>query len=142
MTTISSTSAFPAAERATPQTTFLRRLLKVDAALSAASALPMLVASNWLGGLTGLPTALLFGAGLFLLAWVAALAWLATREQLPRPSLWAVALLNLGWTLDCAWVAFGGAFSPTGMGQAFLLLQAVVTLLLADLMLWALWRSR
>jgi hypothetical protein len=51
----------------------------------------------------------------------------------PRGLVTAVIALNAVWVLDCASAAAGFFVSPQGMGVELLILQAVGTLVLADL---------
>lgn len=112
---------------------FLRTVLWLDAAASALSALPMLAATAWLAGLTGLGSELLWLAGLALVPYVAYLAWLATRRSVPSAALWLPILLNVLWALDCALLGFGAEPRPSTLGVAFLALQGIAVLAFAAL---------
>ena len=112
---------------------FLRQVLKADALLSAATAAAMTLGATVLAPITGLPASLLIVVGLALIPWVAFLLWVATRPAVPAAAVWAVIVLNLVWVVDCALVAFGLAFAPTTWGVGFAAVNALGTLLLADL---------
>ena len=112
---------------------FLRRVLWVDAAVSAVVGLLMAVAAPLIEGLTRLPSGLLLPAGLLLLPYAAGLAWLATRPAVPAAAIWAPIGLNGVWALACAWTAMAGSVQPNGLGQAFLAVQVVTVLLFAEL---------
>lgn len=116
-----------------PVSPFLRLVLRVDAAASAASGLLMALAAPWLDGPLRLPPALLVPAGLALLPWAAFLAWLARRDRAPRAALVVPIVVNVAWAADCAFVALGSAFAPSALGQAFVALQALVVLAFAAL---------
>ena len=81
--------------------TFLRRVLFADAAISGVSGLLMALGAGQLSALLGLPEPLLRYAGLALLPWAALVAWLALRDAPPRVAVGAVILGNLLWAADC-----------------------------------------
>jgi hypothetical protein len=66
----------------------LRQALLADAVTTAACAALLLGGAGFLDGLLGLPAALLTGAGLVLVPFVALVAWLGTRARLPRRRCW------------------------------------------------------
>src|SRR5689334_9588314 len=110
----------------------LRRALAVDAALSGLSGFLMIIDAAPLNIVLGLPTELLRGVGLALLPWAAVNGWLATRRSVMRRAVWAVIGLNALWTLDCLGLLVSGLVAPTGLGTAFVIVQAVVVLALAE----------
>jgi hypothetical protein len=119
----------------------LRFALRLDAAATFATALPMCFASGALAGWTALPQALLFGAGLFMLGYAAVVGGLSRRATLPRWAVWTVIVGNALWALDCAALAFVGVVSPSALGVAFLLVQAVIVFAFAELQFVGLRRS-
>lgn len=120
--------------------TVLRRVLAFDAMSGAGTgALHLLLAptlSMWLG----LPEALLQALGVATFAFVALAGWLALQASPQRGPLMALVLLNFAWALGCLWLAFGAAVNPTPLGMAYLLVQAVVVFVLAELQ-WMGWRQ-
>lgn len=112
---------------------FLPRVMAADAASCAATGALQLAATQPLAALTGLPTPLLVGTGIFLLAYALAAAWMARRQPAPRTLIGLVALGNLGWALGCVALMLAGRLPLTGWGMAWLAAQAVVVLVLADL---------
>ena len=107
-------------------TSLLRVALLGDAAASGATGLLMAAAAGPLAPLLGLPEPLLRGAGLVLLPYAAFVAWLGRR---PVPGLVrAVVAVNLLWAADCVLLLVSGFVAPTGLGIAFVLLQALVVL--------------
>jgi hypothetical protein len=114
---------------------FLRAVLKLDAGLSAATALLFAVGGAALAAATSLPATALFVVGLALIPWVAFLLWVATRPALPAALVWVVIGLNAVWALDCALVALGVGvgfgFAPTAAGVGCAAAQAAGTALLA-----------
>ena len=118
----------------------LRRVLAFDALSGAGTgALHLLLApllSTWLG----LPGPLLQASGVAIFAFVLLAGWLALQASPPRGPLMVIVLLNVAWALGCVWLAFGGAAAPTSLGVAYLLVQAVAVLALAELE-WMGWRA-
>ncbi|HJV69979.1 hypothetical protein [Ideonella sp.] len=114
-------------------TPFLRNVLRIDAALSGATALALMADAEPLAAWTGLPAAALQGIGVALVPWVGLLAWLAGRASVPGAAIGTVIALNFVWALDCALAAFGIVGSPQGLGVAVLAMQAVGTVVLAEL---------
>lgn len=110
---------------------FLRRSLQIDALLSGGCGLLLAAAAGPLGGLLGLPAALLLWAGLALLPWAAALLWIARPERPARSAVTAVIALNLLWGLGCLALLLAGWGAP--LGQAFLVAQAAFVGLFAVL---------
>lgn len=120
---------------------FLRQALLADAVTSAACALLVLVAAGPLERILGLPAALLRGAGLVLLPYVALLAALALRETLPRAVVWAVIAANALWAVESVLLLVSGWVEPTRAGIAFVLTQAIVVAMYAELQFMGLRRS-
>lgn len=112
---------------------FLPRVMALDAASCAATGAVQLAAAGPLAALTGLPQALLGGTGVFLLAYALVAAWLARGQGVQRGLIGLVALGNLAWAAGCVALIAGGWLLLTGWGVAWLVLQAVVVVVLADL---------
>lgn len=113
--------------------TFLRRVLIVDAVTSGAMGLLLVGAANLLAPLLGLPSALLDTAGLSLIPFAALVGWVATRQQLPRPGVWAIIACNAVWSVDSILLLLSGYVAPTVLGYAFVLAQALVVAIIAEL---------
>ena len=119
----------------------LRTWLKLDAVVTGANGAAYLLAAGPLGELLGLAPTLLRGAGAFLLAF-AALVWLtATREELPRAAVAAIVAGNAVWALDSLVAAVAGWGSPTAVGTAWVVAQALVVGAFAERQLTGLRRS-
>jgi hypothetical protein len=112
---------------------FVRNVLLADAGVSAAAGALLVLGGSALPLLLGLPASLLLPAGLFMLGYAAVLTWLSRRERLPRFALWLLVVGNVLWAAECAVIAFGSSYAPTGLGQAFLGLNVVTVLVLAEL---------
>lgn len=120
---------------------FLRRVLWVDAACSGAMGLLMAAAAGPLTPWFGLPTVMLREIGLFLLIFAALLAVLALRRASPRLLFWAVVIGNALWALDSVLLLVSGWVAPTTLGGVFVVAQALVVALLAELEYTGLRRS-
>ncbi len=119
---------------------FLRRVLAFDALSGAATGgLHVLGAPGVAAGL-GLPEPLLQASGAAIFAFVALAGWLALQTTPPRGLLMTIVLLNFAWAAGCLWVTFGGAFELTALGVAYVLVQAIVVFVLAELE-WMGWRQ-
>ena len=117
----------------TTMTPFLARVLRVDAALSALTALALLADAEPLSTWLGLPAGALRTLGALLVPWAALLAWLGTRRVMHRPAIGAVVALNFLWVLDCVLGAFGVFGAPQGLGVAVFAVQAIGTFVIAEL---------
>lgn len=120
--------------------TVLRRVLAFDAISGAGTGVLHLLLASVLATWLGLPQALLQASGVAIFAFVLLAAWLARQATVPRGPLMVIVLLNVAWAIACAWLALGGAVQPTPLGVAYLLVQAVVVLVLAELE-WMGWRQ-
>lgn len=121
---------FPSAPR---ETTFLRRVLFVDAATSAAAGLSLLAGAGPLESLLGLSAALLRPAGAILIAFSAFVAFVGSRPRISPAVVWAVIAANGLWAADSVALLLGNAVSPTGLGMAFVIAQAAAVAVLAEL---------
>ena len=114
------------------QNTFLRYALLADAVASGATGLLMIAGAGLLEGLLGLPTALMREAGLVLVPYVAFVAWAGTRETISRVAVQAIIAMNVLWVIGSAVVLFAFV-APTLLGYAFVIAQAIVVGVFAEL---------
>jgi len=112
---------------------FLRRVLAIDAIISGAFAMTLLIAASPLAQRFGLPAPLLSNVGLILLPWVAWNAWLARQTDPPRTQIWAVIGINILWIIDSALLLLSGWVQPTVHGIAFIIAQAIAVGVVAEL---------
>ena len=108
-----------------PTTPLLRAALTVDATASTAMGLLLVAGAPALTGLLGLPEALLRGAGLSLIPFVALVAFLAASREVAPRLVWAVIGMNVLWVAESAWLLLGGHVQPTALGTAFVIAQAL-----------------
>ena len=119
----------------------LRRALIADAVCSGTMGIAMLSFAAVLGGELELPARLFAEAGIVLLPFAAFVAFLATRAQPARFAVWTVIVLNLIWAVDSVLLLLTGWVAPNALGYAFIIGQAVVVLIFADLQYLGLRRS-
>jgi hypothetical protein len=113
--------------------TFLRRVLWLDAASCAGMGLLLVTASGLLSGLLNLPDGLMRESAMVLLPFAALLAFLATRTRLPRAAVWAVIVANAIWVIDSIVLLFTGWVQPNVFGYVFVVGQAAVVAVLIEL---------
>ncbi|RZQ62387.1 hypothetical protein [Amycolatopsis suaedae] len=110
---------------------FLRLALRLDAVATGAVGLLLLIGGTFLAGLLGLPAGLLHGAGAGLVVFAAAVACLGLRRRLSRVGAREVVVVNALWVLASVVVAV--TVPMTGLGLAFVLLQAGAVAVFAEL---------
>lgn len=119
----------------------LRNALLLDALVTAATAFLAVAAASLLAPLLGLPAELLFYAGLPLLPF-AGFVYLTSRgEPVLRKSAIAIVIINALWVIDSFALLFTGWVEPTALGYTFVLAQALVVALFAELQFTGLRRA-
>jgi hypothetical protein len=113
--------------------TFLRRVLLIDAITSALMGVALLTLTDLFVSLLNLPSYLLIESGGALLPFAAFVGYLASRAAPPRPGVWCVVALNVAWVLGSAALLFADAIVPNAFGYAFIVAQAVVVAVFAEL---------
>jgi hypothetical protein len=112
---------------------FLRRALQLDAGATGATAVLLVVGGGLLAELLGLPTALLRGAGAVLVPFVGFVAWAALRPQAPAAAVWTIVAANAAWVVASIALLLSGWVAPSALGYAFVVAQAVVVGVFAEL---------
>ena len=115
------------------QNTFLRYALLADAVASGATGLLMIAGADLLTGLLGLPVGLMREAGLLLVPYVALVAFVGTREAISRPAVKAIIALNVLWVVGSIGLLTSGHVAPSVLGYAFVIAQAIVVGVFAEL---------
>ncbi|MGE3286817.1 MAG: hypothetical protein AB7J32_12045 [Pseudonocardia sp.] len=121
---------------ATTPRTLLHLALLADAVVTGVNGLAYVAVAGPLEGLLGLPVGPMRIAGVFLLAFAAAVGLLGTRRRPPRGPALAVVAVNVVWVL--ASLAVDAA---TVAGQLWVIAQAVVVATFAAVQAYALRRS-
>ena len=119
----------------------LRRAFLLDTIVSGMMALLLTLGAGELAPLLDLPEPLLRETGLFLIAYTALVGWLATRQSMPRLLVVIVIVGNAVWTLASIALLFSDAVTPNGLGQIFIVAQALVPGALVELQYIGLRRS-
>ena len=120
----------------------LRRVLWADALSGSGSAALHLALTGSLSTLLGLPGVLLTGSGIALLVYVALAGSLALQATPSRALLSLLVIGNFAWVAACLVLLVGSQVAPTLLGQAYLVVQAVAVLVLAELQWMALRRRQ
>jgi hypothetical protein len=120
---------------------FLRRAILADAVFSGASALLLTFGAGMLAPRFNLPEVLLRETGLFLIAYAALAGWLGTRQSMPKALVLIVIAGNAAWTIASLALLVSGAVTPNLLGEAFVVMQAIVTGAFAELQYIGLRRS-
>jgi hypothetical protein len=123
-------------------TSYLKKALLADAAISGAAAVAMMAGSAFLPPLLGLPAELLLWAGVAMIPFVAGLALVIRQNQVAAGVIVAIIAINIAWVLASLVVAFGPAFAPTLLGKVFVVAQAATVALFAELQIIGLRRAR
>jgi hypothetical protein len=112
---------------------FLRRVLLLDAIATGATGLLLLGGTSILQGLLNLPGSLMIYAGVFCLVWAGLVGFAFSRSELTRGFVWTLIIGNALWTLGSLALLVSGYVSPTWLGYAFVIAQAVVVGVFAEL---------
>ena len=112
---------------------FLRYALLADAVASGATGVLLIAGAGLLDGLLGLPVALMREAGLLLVPYVALVAFVGTRETISRPAVRSIIALNIVWTVCSIGLLLTDYVAPTALGTAFVIAQAAVVAVFAEL---------
>ncbi|HCT79909.1 MAG TPA: hypothetical protein DGG94_13295 [Micromonosporaceae bacterium] len=111
----------------------LRIALKADAIASGVTGLGFVALGQMHETLYGLPTALTMPAGIFLLAYAAMVWFTSTRPQINPALVWTIIIGNAMWVVASATVTVADLVPLTGLGIAFVALQAAAVALFAEL---------
>jgi hypothetical protein len=125
----------------TMPSSLLRKALLSDALLSGINGLLLTFAADPLASPLGLPVGLLRWSGIICIPFAAFVAWLGTRDRVHRPLVFLAVAINVIWALDSVLLLFTGWVEPTVLGEVFVVLQAIVVAVLAELEFLGLRRS-
>lgn len=120
----------------------LRRALAADAVISGAAGALQLAAAGPLSALLALDAGLLRGSGALLVLWTGFLAWLLSRKNIGAGPAWAVIGINLAWVVASVALWLTGAVAPNALGLGYLLAQAAVVAVFAELQFFGLRRQQ
>ena len=112
--------------------TGLRGILVADALISGGTGVLLLAGAGVLGPLLGISESLLQYAGIILVPFAACVYALSTRP-VTRGAVLAVIVLNGLWVAGSVALLAAGGIAPTALGTAFVIAQAVVVAIFAEL---------
>jgi hypothetical protein len=112
---------------------FLHTVLLVDAATCVATGGLMSFGASVLSGVTRLPEALLFNAGLSLLPIAAFIGFVAASRRPIAAGVLIVILGNVGWVIGSLSLLVVGGLAPNVLGATFVVAQAIAVAVLAGL---------
>lgn len=118
---------------------FLRRVLIADGAISGATAPLLLLGAPLLERMLGVPESLLRYAGVSLIPFAVYVVYLSRREYLSRGSVWGVIALNLAWAVGSVLLVF--SVEASRAGAVFILAQAIAVAVFAEMQYVGLRRS-
>jgi len=113
--------------------TFLRRALVADAAISGATAVLLVLGGGVLAQPLAVPESLLRYAGVVLIPFAMYVGLVARRDAVPRASVLAIIGLNVAWVVASLWLVLRGPIQPNLLGYAFIVGQAVAVAVFAEL---------
>jgi hypothetical protein len=122
--------------------TFLRRVLLLDAAASGITGLQMLAGASLLVPLLNIPVPLMRYAGLVLIPYALFVAWAGTRTSLSSATVWSIIAINALWVAGSVLLLVSGTIAPTWLGYGFVIAQAVVVGVFAELQYFGLKRQQ
>jgi hypothetical protein len=108
-----------------PMSRSLRLALLADAGASGATAALLVAVAGLLEPLLGLPVALMREAGMLLVPYVMLVLFVASRPTASVAVVNAIIGINAAWTAASGLLLVGGWVSPTLLGIAFVLAQAL-----------------
>jgi hypothetical protein len=123
------------------QITTLRFALLGDAIASGATGLMLIAGADLLTAWLGLPIGLMRGAGLLLIPYVTFVAFVGTRRNISHEGVKAIIALNALWVVGSVSLLLSGYVAPTALGYAFVIFQAIVVGVFAELQFVALRRE-
>ena len=126
----------------TPLSTFLQRVLWLDAVTCLITGAVFLTASATVEQLLAIPAPLARALAVVLLAFGTFVAWVGTRRELIRPAVWAIVLVNALWAVESVLALVFGWLQPNSLGQWFVIAQALAVAVLAELQFIGLRRAR
>lgn len=112
----------------------VRQAMVVDFVGTGATAVLAIAAAGFTAGLTELPEALIRGAGLALIPFLALVLTMAVKPA--RGGVIAVIAINIAWVI-ASFVTMAAFVSPNAFGYVFITAQALAVALFAELQILA-----
>jgi hypothetical protein len=121
-------------------TSLLRRALVIDALMTGATGLLLVIAGGWLAPLLDVPEPLLRYSGIVLLPFAIVVALVARQDAVARAGVVAIIIVNIAWVAASAWLVLGDRIQPNALGYAFIVMQAIAVAAFAEFQFVALRR--
>jgi hypothetical protein len=121
---------------------FLRRILVVDAITSGSSALILLLIGGSVADRLGLPPSLVQSVAIALVPFSIFVALLARQERVAPAAVWTVIVLNGAWVIASIWLATSSIVPRNALGNAVIVVQALMVGVLGELQYVGLRRLR
>jgi hypothetical protein len=112
---------------------FLRRVLLLDAVATGATGILLLGGTGLLQSLLNRPASLMIYASMFCVAWAALVGFASARKQLTHNFVRAIVVGNALWVFGSLALLVSGYVAPTLLGYAFVIAQALVVGVFAEL---------
>lgn len=122
-------------------TVSVRHAVLADGVISGAMGALLIVAAGPLSDLLGISAPFLFWVGVALMPWMVTLLLIGRKEQPSRGAVETVIALNALWVLASIALILVGPFEMTGLGIAFVVMQALAVTAFADLQFFGLKRE-
>jgi len=126
----------------TSSSNFLRYVLWADAVSCLACGSLQVVLPGSLGKWFGLSPMLLVDTGAFLLLYGGVVAFLATRTRVSSVIIRLLIVGNIAWGAACVAGILGVGMEPAALGKAYLVVQALTVVVLAELQYFGLRQGR
>ncbi|GGC50348.1 hypothetical protein [Chelatococcus reniformis] len=120
---------------------FLRRILMVNALSCAGLGVLLFGLGGLLEPLLGIPAWLSQPLGLSLVCFAGMVGLVEVQERVPPALVWAIIAVNAVWAVDCVVALAAGWITPTPLGVAFVLAQAVWVAVAAEVLALGLTRT-
>lgn len=111
---------------------FLKRVLMVDAVSCAAAGLLLLALGEMFAPALGIPASFSQPVGLSLVGFAAVVGLVAVQSRVSPAIIWAIIAYNALWAIESVMVLALGWLTPTTLGIAFVLAQAIWVAILAE----------
>lgn len=118
----------------------LRKVLMADAVISGMTGALMATGAGFLNELLGISESFLLVAGLSLLPFAVFVGWLAGQNNPTPSSVKTVAAINAAWVIASIAILVAGIVTPTVLGVAFVIAQALVVAFFAEAQMFSLKR--
>lgn len=105
---------------------FLRRVLRLDGAVTAANGAMYLALAPLIQNLLGIPKAAQYPVGAFLIAYGAAVLFVASRPAINKLLVDAFIVVNVAWVVASLAAVIAGTFPTTTLGTVWIVLQSLI----------------